>query len=257
MPEPLRPASPPARAELGRCTWTELAAGPRPLLALAVGSLEQHGPHLPLDTDTRIGDCLVRALADRCTGVVAGPSVPYGASGEHAGFPGTVSVGHQALQAFLVELVRSAADSFSGVVLVSAHGGNARALTAVARLCLEERRPVLVWPVRTAGGDAHAGRTETSLMLALHPGSVRMAEARPGRREPLDELLPALRAGGVRSVSPNGVLGDPSGANADEGRRMFEELAARLVDDVDRWAATLDPRVGTERGEAASSGGSR
>ena len=67
------------------------------------------------------------------------------------------------------------------------------------------------------GGDAHAGRTETSLMLALAPSEVLLDRAAAGDTRPIAELLPELRAHGVREVSPNGVLGDPAGASAEEG----------------------------------------
>jgi creatinine amidohydrolase len=137
-----------------------------------------------------------------------------------------------------VQLVRSA-DWSAGVVLVSAHGGNAAPLArAVATLTAEGRR-VLAWSPRLAGwpgADAHAGRTETSLMLALAPDEVRLADAAAGERRPLRELAGALRSGGVRAVSPNGVLGDPAGASADEGRRLLDALGADLAAAVAAWA---------------------
>ena len=121
--------------QLGAATWPEVdAVSPAPLLAVPLGSLEQHGPHLPLDTDTRIADAVARGLAARRGDVVVAPALPYGASGEHAGFPGTLSLGLDALGSAVVELVRSA-DAFRGVVLVNGHGGNLAALaTASARL---------------------------------------------------------------------------------------------------------------------------
>jgi len=157
------------------------------------------------------------------------PAVAYGASGEHAAFPGTLVVGHEVLAGLLVELVRSARSSFCGVVLVSAHGGNEQALSLVQARCAAEGDDVVVWRLRVAGGDAHAGRTETSLMLALDPAAVRLELAGAGCTEPLDGLLPRLRAEGVRPVSSNGVLGDPAGASADEGRALLDTLVRDLV----------------------------
>ncbi len=117
--------------ELAGATWPQVeATAGHTVLAVPVGSLEQHGPHLPLDTDTRIAMAVASGLADRCRGVVVAPAVAYGASGEHAGFPGTLLVGHHVLAELLIELVRSARSSFAGVVLVSAHGGNRDALAA-------------------------------------------------------------------------------------------------------------------------------
>ena len=100
--------------------------------------------------------------------MVVAPAVAYGASGEHAGFPGTLSIGHEALERVLVELVRSA-DAFAGVVLVNGHGGNVPALQRAVATGEDEGRRVLGWSWSLPGADAHAGRTETSLLLALAP----------------------------------------------------------------------------------------
>jgi creatinine amidohydrolase len=208
------------------------------LLAVPLGSLEQHGPHLPLDTDTRIAVAVARGLAERRPGVAVAPAVAYGASGEHASFPGTLLVGHEVLAALLVEVVRSARSAFRGVVLVNAHGGNEPALAAVEQRCAAEGDAVLVWRAAVAGGDAHAGRTETSLLLALDPAAVRSDLAEPGCTEPIDRLLPRLRAEGVRPVSSNGVLGDPTGASAEEGCALLDRLVDDLAASVTRrWSA--------------------
>ncbi len=225
--------------ELAGATWPQVeATGGRSILAVPLGSLEQHGPHLPLDTDTRIAVAVASGLAARRRGVAVAPAVAYGASGEHAGFPGTLLVGHEVLGRLLVELVRSARRSFAGVVLVSAHGGNEDALAAASRRCAADGDDVLVWRAVTPGGDAHAGRTETSLMLALDPAAVRSELAAPGCTEPLGTVLPRLRAEGVRPVSSNGVLGDPAGASAEEGVALLGGLVTDLVAAVDsRWSA--------------------
>jgi creatinine amidohydrolase len=224
--------------DLGGATWPQVeATGGRTVLAVPLGSLEQHGPHLPLDTDTRIAVAVASGLSARHGGVTVAPPVSYGASGEHAGFPGTLLIGHEMLAGFLVELVRSARGSFAGVVLVSAHGGNEEALSLVQARCTSDGDDVLAWRATIAGGDAHAGRTETSLMLAIDPAAVRLELAEAGCTEPLDALLPRLRTEGVRPVSSNGVLGDPAGASADEGRALLHALVSDLVDAVaSRWS---------------------
>ncbi len=224
--------------DLGGATWPQVEATEgRTVLAVPLGSLEQHGPHLPLDTDTRIAVAVASGLSARHGGVTVAPPVAYGASGEHAGFPGTLLIGHEMLAGFLVELVRSARGSFAGVVLVSAHGGNEEALSLVQARCTSDGDDVLAWRATIAGGDAHAGRTETSLMLAIDPAAVRLELAEAGCTEPLDALLPRLRTEGVRPVSSNGVLGDPAGASADEGRALLHALVSDLVDAVaSRWS---------------------
>jgi creatinine amidohydrolase len=228
--------------QLGGATWLEVAAtGGDCVLAVPVGSLEQHGPHLPLDTDTRIAVELATRLSRTRPDVVVAPAVAYGASGEHAAFPGTLLINHEVLADLLVELVRSARDAFAGVVLISAHGGNHEGLTLVGARCRADGDPVLVWAASVRGGDAHAGKTETSLMLAIDPGVVRTEMAVAGRTEPLEVLLPRLRAEGVRPISSNGVLGDPRGASAAEGESMLAAMTTELADAVEaRW-----PRPGS------------
>ena len=232
--------------ELTTARWPDVEAGPRRLLVVPLGSLEQHGPHLPMDTDTRIASAVAsRACAGR-RGVAVAPPVAIGASGEHADFPGTLSIGTEALALLLVELGRHASLHWPATLLVNGHGGNVTAITrALGRLRAEGRR-CDAWHASLdaaprddspRGADAHAGWFETSIMLALAPDRVLVAAAAPGERRPLAEIMPALRARGVRSVSPNGVLGDPSGASAAEGARLLDRLVAGLDKTLDELLA--------------------
>lgn len=207
----------------------------RSLLAVPLGSTEQHGPHLPLATDVDIAIELCWRLARQRLDVLVAPPVPYGSSGEHAGFPGTLSIGADALMLVLLELARSA-DAFAGVVFVCAHGGNSEPVARAVELVRGEGRRVMAWFPRSADlCDVHSGRQETSAMLAIRPSSVLLERAERGVCRPLPELMPALRAGGVASVSPNGVLGDPTGASAEEGRALLEAWTADLSEAVQAW----------------------
>jgi mycofactocin precursor peptide peptidase len=210
--------------------WTEVGrhSGPDAILLVPLGSTEQHGPHLPVTTDTDIAIALAERAAEQDDRLVVAPSVSYGSSGEHQGFAGTLSIGLEATELVLVELGRSASLDFGQVVVVSAHGGNAVAVSRAMERLAAEGRPVMAWSPRW-NGDAHAGRTETSLMLAIAPERVRIEAAEPGDQRSLAELLPRLRQGGVRSVSANGVLGDPAGAHADEGRALLAAAVAELL----------------------------
>ncbi|WP_067793576.1 mycofactocin biosynthesis peptidyl-dipeptidase MftE [Actinomadura formosensis] len=222
--------------DLGGAAWPDVGAAP--LVLLPTGSTEQHGPHLPLSTDTLIA----QAVADRAAKalsagalsagagpVVVAPALPYGASGEHAGFPGTISIGHEALHAVLVETVRSLALWAGRVVLVNGHGGNVRTLDAVVGRMRAEGHDVAWVGCGVPGGDAHAGFTETSVMLHLAPDLVRPHDGVTGETRPLAALMPDLVARGVRAVSPSGVLGDPAGASAERGREILEAMAASVV----------------------------
>jgi creatinine amidohydrolase len=222
---------------LGRTTWTDhWQAAKRPLLAVPVGSCEQHGPHLPLDTDTRIATALAESLVDKYDpgDILVTPPLTITASGEHAGFPGTLSIGTQLMEHIIVELVRSA-DWSAGVVLVNGHGGNRVPVERAVRLLHSEQRKVLSWWPRVKGGDAHAGDTETSMMLAIAPQLVHMERAEVGVTAPLGDLIDEIRAGGVRAVSRNGVLGDPLRATESHGRTMLTRLSIDLVAAVDEW----------------------
>jgi mycofactocin system creatininase family protein len=227
---------------LGDATWDEVERarrdhpGTAPIVLVPLGSTEQHGPHLPLSTDTMIAEEIAGRAVHRTDGLMLGPTISVGASGEHGDFPGTLSIGHRVTSLVIVELVRSA-DWAAGVVLVNAHGGNHHALQRAVELLTGEGRHVLAWsprwPQRRDGGprDLHAGRIETSLMLAIDPGLVRLELATAGP----DATIEALRSDGVRAVSPTGVLGDPDGASGREGERLIGEFVDDLVHAIERW----------------------
>ena len=179
--------------------------------------------------------CLAERLAARRPGVLVAPALPYGASGEHAGFAGTLSIGQQALEHVVVELCRSATASVRRILLLNGHGGNVGALRRAVDLLRTEGRDVRTWSPHWPG-DAHAGHTETSVQLALSPTRVRVELARRGTTTALAELLPALRASGVRAASADGVLGDPTRASAEHGRELLDAAQSDLLALVDGWS---------------------
>ena len=225
--------------DLGVCASVELD-GTRPTLLVPLGSTEQHGPHLPLDTDTRIATAVARAAADGLELLVA-PAIAYGAAGEHEGFAGTVSIGTAGLTVMLVEYGRSACHWAGRLVFVNGHGGNLDALRAAVGLLRAEGRYV-AWCSCTAGesADSHAGHTETSVLLHLSPEVVRSEFWCVGNVEPLADLMPMLRSGGVGAVSTVGVLGDPTTATGEAGARIFATMVDRCRERIARWAPAKD-----------------
>jgi creatinine amidohydrolase len=221
--------------ELGASTSSQLSSTSASVL-VPLGSTEQHGPHLPLDTDTRIATAVAGGAQARLGHEwLVAPAIAYGASGEHQSFAGTISLGTEALTLLLVEYGRSAAGWARRLVFVNGHGGNVEACRRAVALLRTEGRDVGWSPCLTAGGDAHAGHTETSVLLHISPAVVRTEQSVAGNTAPLPELLGSMRRGGVAAVSPVGVLGDPTTATAADGKRIFAEMVDGCVRRVSRW----------------------
>ncbi len=206
---------------------------------LPVGSLEQHGEHLPVGTDSLLVETVALRAAGlaRCDAVVA-PTVWTGLSPHHVRLGVTVTLEPE----LLLELVRSIVGClrpwFSRVVIVNGHGGNRGWLGALA---LVEECPVVsywelvdpsllrdLFPV-DFGSIGHAGQAETSAMLAVAPGLVRMGAAafEPITRANDPFLLPDMGA--------SGVLGDPSAASADVGERFIAAACHALAELLDTF----------------------
>lgn len=230
---------------LARLSWPGLPA--RPLVLVPVGSFEQHGPHLPLGTDTTVAVAVAEGAAARLRrpagAVLVAPPIGYAASGEHQSFPGTISIGEEVLRSVLIELVRSLATWCGGTVFVNAHGGNLRSLAGAVRRLREERHRAAWLTCETENADAHAGFTETSLMLHLAPHLVNTAQAVVGNTAPLAELMPAMVASGVAAVSPSGVLGDPTAATAGDGARLLEQMIENVCALITDGEADADGRL--------------
>ncbi|MET0699748.1 MAG: mycofactocin biosynthesis peptidyl-dipeptidase MftE [Mycobacterium sp.] len=229
--------------ELGNSTSSQLH-GTSSVVVVPVGSTEQHGPHLPLDTDTRIAVAVARAttqrLSDPAASHLVAPAIAYGASGEHESFPGTISIGTEALEQLLMEFGRSVSNWADRLVFVNGHGGNVGALRSAVRRLRVEGRDAGWCSCSVLGGDAHAGHTETSVLLHISPSDVRIEQLRPGNSAPLADLLPSMRRGGVAAVSEVGVLGDPTTATAMAGARLFDEMVQGAADRINRWAPGAD-----------------
>ncbi|AKC40197.1 mycofactocin system creatinine amidohydrolase family protein MftE [Mycolicibacterium phlei] len=214
-----------------------------------LGSTEQHGPHLPLDTDTRIANAVATAAAGELAGdtgdgrTALAPAIAYGSSGEHQSFAGTISIGTEALTQVLVEYARSATQWCRRIVFVNGHGGNIEATVSAVRLLRSEGRDIAWWACVVEGGDAHAGHVETSLLLHISPDDVRREDVLAGNSAPLRELMAPMRAGGVAAVSAIGVLGDPTTASSQEGARMLATMTRQCADAVRRWTPGADGRL--------------
>lgn len=236
--------------QLSDMTWPEVAEAMSQgmtTVILPFGATEQHGPHLPLGTDSFRATALAEGLARKLPDALIAPVISIGCSDEHGGFAGLLSMGHETLAQLIVDCAeRMHAWGVQRLILLSAHGGNGQGLT-LAREKLQQQLPDLeVWApadltelpqglldVAHADGitaDAvglHAGEGETSEMLHLRPDLVRWERIEPGYAGDMSAILPALMEKGLQPLTSNGVLGDPHGANHDRGARY---LAAEIDD---------------------------
>ena len=204
-----------------------------PIVLLALGSWEQHGAHLPFDTDTviieSVVDAAIRSVDPENTQFSVVPTIGVTASDEHNGFAGTLSIGTNALSDAVVSIARSASWA-RGICIVNGHGGNADALKLVHSALDYENIRHSIWSLPYyEGADMHAGHTETSLMLHLAPDTVRMDLAEVGAVGDSEMLIERMRTGGIKEVSSNGVVGDPTNATAAHGATMLSFYADHLT----------------------------
>jgi creatinine amidohydrolase len=242
---------------LGSLSWQDVAGldAERTVALVPVAALEQHGPHLPLDTDTFLVTRVVEAAAGQAPPgdpVLVTPTIFAGSSEHHMAFAGTVSLRPETLAAVVRDVCSSMArHGFRRLLIVNGHGGN-RAVLAGTVQSLGLEAPVCVatldyWTLAAdavaelrdsaAGGMAHACEFETSLMLHLRPESVRMeliAREIPEPRFSL-ERLDLFRQGPLgahwttHELSRSGVLGAPDLATTEKGRAFFEACVSGLA----------------------------
>ena len=245
----------PPRRYLAYLTGPEIAALDKTQAAvvLPVGAIEQHGPHLPIATDTLTGNELLgRALASLPESVQcwALPPLNYGKSNEHIEFAGTFTLSGATLAALISDVAASAARSgFRRLVLLNSHGGNPPVVDMVAR-DIHQSTGLMVFPLHLARLGAsrgvvsehesahgmHAGDAETSTILALAPQLVRM-DRRVGEVPtiPPGFALPTMPQGTLfawltSDFSRSGVVGDPAEASPEKGLRIVDTAVQRLAE---------------------------
>jgi creatinine amidohydrolase/Fe(II)-dependent formamide hydrolase-like protein len=247
---PSHPSSP--RGYLwGELTWQEAAARLKQvdIAILPVGAIEQHGPHLPLDTDAYDADYLARRVADACSDPkpLVLPAVSYGVSYHHEDFQGTISISNDTLASLVYEVGTSVArNGIKKLVILNGHGGNSPALNYAAQMinrdvhmfvCVDtgETSDIDIDDLVETPNDVHAGEIETSTSLAVRPHLVKMGLAPKSVPEFSSRYLDFTSKRGVlwyahtRRISNTGVMGDPTIASAEKGQKIWEVMIAHLV----------------------------
>jgi len=240
---------------LGELTWPEAQSHLKKvdIALLPVGSLEQHGPHLPLDTDAFDANHLALQVAASCSDPkpLVLPLIPYGVSYHHGDFSGTLNVSPKTLSQFVHEIGMSAArHGITKLVIINGHGGNIPALQYAAQMinrdahiftCVEtgETSEKDILKLTETPNDVHAGEIETSTTLAVRPHMVRRSKMRKfipkfsSRYLNFSSKRSVEWYARIAKISPSGVLGDPTKASGEKGKKMWSIMIKHLVEFVE------------------------
>jgi creatinine amidohydrolase len=236
------------------------------IVILPVASLEQHGPHLPVEVDSMLGETVARRaalkLVERGQPVLVLPVLWTGLSEHHMSFGGTITLDNAAFAAVVEGIVRSVLrHGFKRIVLLNAHGGNENALRSIT----DDLTPKLGVPIvqftywyaaavaiakilETQGGLQHACEAETAMMLAVRPELVATDRIPLAKANTTPDVADIVGGGVYRwrsigSRSGSGVIGNPEAASAEKGERLFEAIASALADKLcnpELWALPWD-----------------
>jgi creatinine amidohydrolase/Fe(II)-dependent formamide hydrolase-like protein len=216
---------------------------------LPVGAIEQHGPHLPLDTDSFDAQYLATQVAAACSEPrpLVLPLIPYGVSYHHAGFKGTVSIHNDTLSKLVYEIGMSLSQNgIKKIVIINGHGGNSPSLNFAAQMINRDARifvgvdsgetsDVDIYQIVETPNDVHAGEFETSTALAIRPDYVKLNLATKSVPEFSNRYLNFTSKRGIswyaytKRISENGIMGDPTKASAEKGKKMWQVMIAHLV----------------------------
>lgn len=247
-----------AKSKIEEMTWPEVRAAlnaGRTTVIAAAGSMEQHGPHLPMQTDTLLGTFLVEALVERIPGALQGPTIPFGVSEHHMKFAGTITLDNEAFKTVVRQYAESlASHGFENVVIIPSHGGNFAPLAELAQetggrigaanfILYSDLMDFMVPMVAVASQDdisaevagAHAGEAETSLVLAANEELAQMDYAVVGYVGDFGpEAAAKIFGEGMTALTDNGILGDARPADRERGfayrDAMADQLAAWLLE---------------------------
>jgi len=242
-----------SKVRMEEMSWKEVEEAIRKgknTVIVPVGSIEQHGPHLPEGTDTFIGEVLGERIARILGNALVAPAIRPGCSQHHMDFPGTITIKPETLMKIVKEIcICLAKHGFKTIVLLPTHGGNFAPITAVLPEISSELKDVRIVAltdlkefidkmnevmvkygasIKEAG--SHAGASETSIMLALNEKLVRMDLAEKGFMGKYTRTK--LYSLGLKAISPNGIIGDPGKASKKAGKAIIESLAQHFASKI-------------------------
>ena len=206
-----------------------------------IGSTEQHGPHLPVTTDSIIATSITKELSKFFNDVYVLPCMPFSMSFEHAAFSGTISLRTVSLECVVRDVVKSLSEQYLPCVIINFHFGNNALSNFVQELSHDGYKVMLTPSARllakayadagisnTPSQDMHAGEAETSLLLHLCPELVNLSKVVdidvPDR--------PLLNTVGFKGYTSSGVIGFPSLASAQKGKKLVKSLTSLISKDI-------------------------
>lgn len=233
------------------------------VVVLPIGSVEQHGNHMPVGTDTYLAQAVSIAAANKVAGVIVMPPPWYGFSAHHMRFPGSVTLRAETLIAVCEDIVGSVVShGFRRILIVNGHGGNGGVIDVLASTLGHKhygaariatltyfalaRDAIAALRQSASGGMGHACEFETAMMMTVKPETVHLERAATTYPDPGSSYLTTDLLGGqaVRvyhdfgDLSPTGTLGDPSLATPEAGERFFAasvDALAAFIEDFRRW----------------------
>ena len=241
---------------LGELTWPQAKRRFKEVdvALLPVGAIEQHGPHLPLDTDAFDAEYLARRVAKSCTNPkpILLPLIPYGVSYHHEDFKGTISITNETLARLTYEVGMSAArNGITKLIIINGHGGNAATLHFAAQMinrdahvftCVDsgETSDTDIEAMVDTPNDVHAGEIETSTSLAVRPALVQFEKARKSIPRFSSRYLDFSSKRSVdwyartAKLSASGIMGDATKATREKGEKMWDVMIRNLVEFVEQ-----------------------
>jgi len=237
---------------LSEMSWVEtqkaLESGVNTVV-FAVGSNEQHGPHLPTSTDSLIGEVLAYKVAKKLGNALQAPTINVGCSQHHMAFPGTITLKPETLKGLIRDYcVSLAKHGFKNIVILPSHGGNFEAVREEVEELRQSLRDVKIIAYTELEGllkflaefsakhgipasesGAHAGESETSMVLAIRKDLVNMKRAKEGFVGRFEDKIDLVISQGIKALTKIGVIGDPRKAEAEKGEEYLELWAEKMV----------------------------
>jgi creatinine amidohydrolase len=220
---------------------------------IGVGSTEQHGPHLPTQTDALIADVVVNLIVQKLKNALQAQTIRVGCSDHHLPFPGTISLKKSTLKEIIYDYIESLQKhGFENIIFIPTHGGNFNPIKEAVEEATEKYSKIKIFGYTDLWGfvdaedkiaaefnitkevaGAHAGEVETSQMLALAENLVERGRFQPGYLGVLgEEEVEMLFKKGMPSLTDIGVIGDPTKASKERGKVYIEKLVEFLTDEI-------------------------